>query len=991
VSGARHPGPAEPGEPAGSHGSPPPTPDEWRRLEPLLDAVLDAAPERRTALIAELSGGDAARRAELERLVAECEREYPLLDRPAADRFAAVLADEMPPMPESLADRYRVLREVGRGGMAVVYLARDLKHGRDVAVKVVRPELAAALGRRRFLHEIEIAARLRHPHIVPLYDSGEVAIDDATGQAGPSLLYYVMPYEAGRSLRERLEHDGPLPVEDVVLILRDLCEALAHAHQHGIVHRDIKPDNVLLSGRHALVTDFGVARAVTAATRETSVGAGSSALGTPTYMSPEQAAGGGRVDHRADLYAVAVLAYELLAGRPPFVGEEPGPRSTTRVADAVRELTHLRPDVPTALARLIARCLATRPEDRWQSADELLAQLASIPAASTAVPRAWWRRPATRTALAGAALGTASLVALGALWTRTRGEPVPLRLGRASQLTSERGLEVQPSISPDERYVAYAAGNSLQTRIAVRPAAGGRARWLTPDSTANQWFPRWSPDGRRILFLTPGGAASAPASGGPARQEVAGRPGAIVRSAAWSADGREIAFVRGDSLLARAVGTGQTRLITTGGDLHSCSWSPDGARLACVSGNSFHVTVGAVSGIGPMFGNLSPSRIVLVPAAGGRPVSVTDSVSLHQSPIWSRDGRTLYYVSNRHGPRDVYALDVHAIDVNARDAPAREPVRVTTGAGAQSIDLSTDGAHLVYSAYTSTANVWAMPIPAQPSDTPVIAASAAATPVTSGNQTVEGVRVSLDGRWLVYDSNLSGNSDVYRVPVAGGDAERLTRGASDEFRGALSPGGRELAYHSFQTGSRNIVLLPLGGGAARPLTRSRGQLAMANWSPDGTALSFFNMTTAEVLVMHRDQRGRWSAPRFVGGRGWRPEWSPDGRTIAFVSPADGRIGLVPADSGAPRDLYVPRDGDPLAELAVFAASGRELYFKSHDASGRASFWSIPATGGRPRLLVRFDDPAWASNRFDFASDGRRFYFTVEDRQSDIWVAEVAGR
>ena len=384
-----------------------------------------------------------------------------------------------------------------------------------------------------------------------------------------------------------------------------------------------------------------------------------------------------------------------------------------------------------------------------------------------------------------------------------------------------------------------------------------------------------------------------------------------------------------------------------------------------------------------MFGNLAPSRIVLVPAAGGALVSVTDSTSLHQSPVWSRDGRTLHYVSNQHGPRDVYALDVRA-----RTSTRRKPVRVTTGMGAQSIDLSADGTRLVYAAYSSTANVWSMPIPTQP---PVAAAAASATAVTSGNQTVEGVRISPDGRWLVYDSDLGGSSDVYRMPVGGGDVERLTRDPSNEFRGALSPDGRELAYHSFGSGSRNIFLLPLAGGSARQLTRASDQLAMANWSPDGRALALFNMTTAEVFVMRRDEHGRWGAPRFVGGRGWRAEWSPDGRTIAFVSPMDGRIGLVSSDSGTPRDLYTPAAGDPLAELAVFAPDGRELYFKSHDASGRASFWSIPATGGRPRMLARFDDPEWSSNRFDFASDGRRFYFTVEDRQSDIWVAEVAVR
>jgi Tol biopolymer transport system component len=690
------------------------------------------------------------------------------------------------------------------------------------------------------------------------------------------------------------------------------------------------------------------------------------------------------VDHRADVYAVGVLAYELLTGRTPFADAEPRSRLPAHVTAALRALTTLSPDVPEALATTIARCLAVRPDDRWQSAEELLAHLASSASGAVPAPARSSPRRAARAATVAAVVGAASVAIFGVALVRGRAVPPALAIGLSTRLTSEPGLEVQPSISPDGRHVAYAVGHALRMRVAVRPVAGGRARWLTTDGTANEWLPRWSPDGERILFLSRGGVASAPAIGGPARQEVAGRPGAIVRSATWSADGREIAYVRGDSLLARAVASGETRLITTGADLHSCSWSPEGARIACVSGNSFYVTPGAASGTGPMFGNLAPSRIVLVPAAGGRPVSVTDGGSLHQSPAWSRDGRTLYYVSSRQGPRDVYALDLRA-----PTAPSRVPVRVTTGMNAHSITFSADGARMAYARYESSANVWAMPIPATPPASP--ASPASAVPVTSGNQTVEGVRVSPDGRWLVYDSDLSGNSDVYRVPIAGGEAERLTRGPSDEFRGALSPSGRELAYHSFQTGARNVFLLPLDGGPVRQLTRSPGQRSMPNWSPDGAALALFDMSTDAVLVMRRDRRGHWSAPRFVGGRGWRAEWSPDGRTLAFVSPTDGRIGLVPADSGAPRDLYVPGDGDPLAELAVFAASGRELYFKSHDAQGRASFWSIPVTGGRPRLLVRFDDPARSSNRFDFASDGRRLYFTMEDRQSDVWVAEIARR
>jgi tRNA A-37 threonylcarbamoyl transferase component Bud32 len=600
------------------------SPDEWCRLEPLLDAILDAPPAHRPRLIAELSGSDPGRRAELERLVAECERSHPLLDAPATDRFAAVFGDERspPPMPESLAGRYDVLREVGRGGMAIVYLARDRKHGRDVAVKVIRPDLAAAIGRTRFLREIEIAARLRHPHIVPLYDSGEVSTDD---DPTDPRLYYVMPYETGHSLRDRLAQDGFLTVEDTVLILRDIGEALSHAHQHGIVHRDIKPDNVLLSGRHALVSDFGVARAVTAATEPATGGTGSTALGTPAYMAPEQTTSGAQVDDRADLYAVGVLAYELLAGTPPLAGGRP-PRSPAQVDEVMDELRRRRPDAPTPLVNVIARCLAPRPDDRWQSADDLLAQLALVPAPMPATTAAA-RQHRSRWTLFGVAAAVVSVVVLAVAWNRARvGTATPLRLGRASQLTSERGLEVQPSISPDGQRVAYAMGNSLRMRIAVRPAAGGPARWLTAGDV-NAWLPRWSPDGTRVLFLSRGSVFSVSALGGPAREEVASGPGAVIHSAAWSANGREIAYVRGDSLLARTVGSGRTRLVMTGPDLHSCSWSPDDAWIACVSGNSFYVTVGAVSGVGPMFSNLAPSRIVLVPAGGGRAICVTDSVT----------------------------------------------------------------------------------------------------------------------------------------------------------------------------------------------------------------------------------------------------------------------------------------------------------------------------------------------------------------------------
>ena len=278
------------------------------------------------------------------------------------------MADALGRLTAALADRYRIERELGAGGMATVYLAEDLKHHRQVAIKVLRPELAAALGPERFLREIEIAAQLTHPHILPLHDSGEAE----------GFLYYVMPYVEGESLRDRIQRVGTLLIGDSVRLLRDVADALAYAHQHGVVHRDIKPDNVMLAGRHALVTDFGVAKAVSAAgegAQLTSVGI---SLGTPAYMAPEQAAADPKVDHRADLYSFGVLAYEMLAGRLPIAGVSAQAVMMAHLTERPQPLLEVREGVPPALAATVMRCLEKQPDARFQSADELLAELEGL-------------------------------------------------------------------------------------------------------------------------------------------------------------------------------------------------------------------------------------------------------------------------------------------------------------------------------------------------------------------------------------------------------------------------------------------------------------------------------------------------------------------------------------------------------------------------------------------------------------------------------------
>src|SRR2546429_3020922 len=267
--------------------------------------------------------------------------------------------------------------------MATVYLAQDLKHRRKVAIKVLKPELAAALGPERFLQEIEIAAGLTHPHILPLYDSGE-----ATG-----LLYYVMPYVEGETLRNRLDRAGQLPLAEAVQITREVADALSYAHGHDVVHRDIKPENILLEAGHAVVSDFGIARAITAAAggnlTETGI-----ALGTPGYMSPEQGTARARVDERSDIYSLGCVLYEMLAGGPPLTGPGAGSIGRPHLAAAPPPGSAMRAAVPPAIEQAIGRALAKTPPDRFATAARFLEALAAPPQPVRAPGRPTSRPPA---------------------------------------------------------------------------------------------------------------------------------------------------------------------------------------------------------------------------------------------------------------------------------------------------------------------------------------------------------------------------------------------------------------------------------------------------------------------------------------------------------------------------------------------------------------------------------------------------------------------
>jgi len=941
-----------------------PTPrDDWPELASLVDTLLDAAPDKRPALIDDLSAGDPARRAELERLLAECEHEPALLSQPAAERFAALFSEDQTRFPEALAARYRCTKELGRGGMATVYLARDLKHARDVAVKVVHPAIASALGADRFLREIEIVAQLHHPHIVPLYDSGEA----------DGLLFYVMPYEAEPTLRQRLARDGPLPVEDALLILRDVCEGLAYAHQRGIVHRDIKPDNVLLSGRHAMVTDFGVAKAASETTSGNTATATGVTLGTPAYMAPEQIAGDRDVDQRADIYSVGVMAYELLAGRPPFVGDSREEVLRSHLTETPPALSAHRSDVPASLAELVMKCLEKQPRDRWSSAEELVQRLDDLAIAKSTNPVSRWKVPS-------AIAGTLAVVAVMSvfLWQRASG-PVTTWSSRwtnskIGRLTDFAGSEVDAAISADGRFVAFLADrdsvfDAFVTRVGSDQfvnLTGGRFPQLFNEDVRNIGF---SADAShvwiRVAELTaPASVDVVPTVGGPVRPFL---PTAVM--AVWSPDGSRIAYhetTPGDPIyVADRDGRNARRVFIAnpGVHCHHLAWSPDGRFLYFSHG-------------------LPPDEMDIwrIPSDGGRAERITAHNSRVAYPVLL-DDRTLFYTATANdgtGPW-LYATDVEE----------RAPHRVSTGVEhylsiAASAEIPGQARRLVATVSNPSVLLWTVPI------VDSVAGEPAASRLTLPTERSAAPRFGPDSS-LWYLASRGGADGVWRL--VGGRASEVWKSNQGAVVDAVavSPDGKSVCL-PVRRESRSILhCMAADGTNARPIAESLDVRGAASWSPDGKWIAVAARESGETGTrVFKIPIDGGPAIRLVDSVSSNPVWSPDGTFILY--------------SGTPRARSVPlkavtMEGKsyPLPVIMVdrvgdsyrFLPNGKEIVVKV-GGFRHEDLWLVDFATGRRRRLTALR-PGDSLQRFDVSPDGKRILLERVRENSDIVLIELPPR
>jgi Tol biopolymer transport system component len=851
------------------------------------------------------------------------------------------------PIRASLAGRFRIERELGRGGMASVYLAYDIRQERFIALKVIRPELAAVLGPDRFLREIKVTAKLRHPHILPLFESGT-----AGGR-----LWYTMPFVEGGTLRQRLQKEDRLPIEDACRITLDVLAALTHAHGQGVIHRDIKPENILLDGGEAVLADFGIAHAVTPADTDqlTSIGL---ALGTPAYMSPEQATGG-IVDHRSDLYSTGCVFHEMLTGVPAS-------RSGTAASRA--QVT-----VPASLRAALERALARDPDDRFGSAAEFAAALGTR--REEEPPRA--RRIAM--------VALAVLAALGVTFYAGRRIPSDASASgsvasglnqKLRQLTFTEGIEEWPAWSPDGARLAYVAEIGGIRQLFLRTLANGSERRLT-DERRDDIQPAWSPSGHRIAFVranTAGGKLEPNDINGWYQEggdvwslEIGtGRESRLVEDAyspTYSPTGERLAFEAswgGARRIWVADSTGRNpRQITTDSSeavVHTAPrWSPDGSKLVFRRIESIK------------------SDIMTVDVASQTLSRVTDDNAINMDPVWAPDGRHIYFTSSRGG-----GLNLWQILLNPGGAAA-PPVQLTTGAGDDiQPSVRADGGGVAFAVRGLNSDLWRLPV------SPVTG-----LPTGGPTSVIKTTRVesrgawSPDGRSIAFNSDRLGEMNIWVRGLADSVDRQLTRGPGGDYQPTWSADGKRLVFFSARSGNADIWSVDAGGHQLTRLTDDPATDTNPFYSPDGLLIAFLSDRggRSELWVMAADgSNPRRVAPVVAGGHFLR--WTADSRAVVFR-----------AESGTRVQIYQVSVEDGALTALPAVASGAHMSFSPDrsrvlDVRGHKALWVYPLDGSAPQQVFSFDDPDVRIDYPSWSPDGRWILFDrAAPRGGDLWVIE----
>jgi serine/threonine protein kinase len=861
----------------------------------------------------------------------------------------------------ALAARYAIERELGAGGMATVYLARDVKHDRDVALKVLRPDLAAVLGGERFLQEIRISAKLHHPHILTLIDSG----------ADDGLLWYVLPYVRGESLRQKLDRERQLELAEALRITGQVGSALAYAHQQGVIHRDIKPENILLFEGEAMVADFGIALAVRQAggNRLTETGI---SLGTPQYMSPEQATGERQLDARSDIYSLAAVLYEMLAGEPPFGGATAQAVVAKLLTERPIRLRVVRPAVPVGVDDAVARALEKAPADRFRSATDFVAALS----------RAERERPAVRSRRLRVRLGVIGVIAalavvIGVAVMRRRASPTPF----AERQLTFTGKASSPAVSPDGNFVAYFSSNRS---LLLQRLTGTDPIVLVPPVRSTSGSPRWSADGSVILFQM---MRDSVVNGRPTKastwmiRSTGGSPREVLRDLApfdAGSDSLTAVWAQRNPARLEIVELSPFRVRTSIpvpdslGEIQEVAWSPDRQWLAFA----------AVNGIS------------VVAATGGE---IHRVACFCKSVRWGPGSDALYFL-DLSGSNDLLKV---AVDRRTGEL-ARTPTRVASVPNTDEFSLSKTGVvvHTQISGSSQvlfgSSQVLAMTL-GGPRSGRVVETHA----LTQGTSSILTPAISADGRWVAYGRWVAGKgSRIEVVPFAGGPARPIAVAGGAQVAPSWSPSGTELAYLSIDSAGARIMLRPYPDGTPEPVGSVMPWIPntfaawYVSWSADGAwgLYSVSNARRLSVVNLPRQTEAFITIPDSVGTLYYGTVLSPDGRQLVVsterqrnsagelrVTGADGKIWRrVREPFGESAPLRWVRDG------WVYLMNNR--FLREPSGAWHLDIWRMRISGGDRQFVATLPDGCQYTYGPVISADGSRAVCAVGTSQSDLVVA-----
>jgi serine/threonine-protein kinase len=852
----------------------------------------------------------------------------------------------------ALTGQYRLEREIGAGGMATVFLADDLRHDRRVALKVLRPELAAVIGAERFLAEIKLTANLQHPHILPLFDSGEA----------DGFLFYVMPFVEGESLRDRLTREKQLPVDDAVRIASEVASALDYAHRHGVIHRDIKPENILLHDGRALVADFGIALAASKAggSRMTETGM---SLGTPHYMSPEQAMGEREITARSDVYALGCVLYELLTGDPPFTGSTAQAVVARVVTEVPRPMLPQRHTIPPHVETAVLTALEKLPADRFATAAQFAEALARPGAATVPTRSATDSRPATprpRTArativaLAPWAVALLAVAGAGLAWRR----PAPpvrhvvrfgIQLPRDAEPVGAVGSTI--AFSPGGSQVVYVGKAPSGQRLYSR-------RMDSPDPVAipgseGASLPFFSPDEQGLGFLQGGKLVKVAVAGGPvtAIAPVTGK----VYGATWTA-GDTIVFATDSGLMDVPAAGGSPRLIAR----------PDSGedfRFPEILPGDRAVVFGLVGGGGLKLAVLDrrTGKVKRLAQRGGYPRYVTGGLLVLTDPA---------------GLLTAVPFDASRLDVTGPARPIADNVSVDAS-GDFNAGVSRSG-DLVY-----------QPVYSEGFRLMLVDRAGTARNAGADSGFFYTPRISPDGRRVAILRGTSDqfvNRDVWVFDLAQRTQTRVTFDTTAAWP-VWSPDARRIVYTRFIEGSNKfagpLYSVPTdGSGSPQPLVTQAGQWKATAFEPGGRGIVYSGLPTPQgkeeiwrVGVDSGSVPVKVLATPFNNGA---PSLSPDGRWLAYTADESGRSEVyVRAYPGAGGRWQVSLEGgaEPL-----WSARGGEIFYRNGDVMMSASVRAQPGfeVTGRTRLFAGEYQLGNARDQ-DYSVSGDGKFFTMLER------------